>query len=179
MNMRLFIAIELPSGVREALAPLAASLVRQAGSGRPVPVENFHLTLAFIGESKRLDDVAAIMRQTVGYNAHKSDFSQIQLSGIGSFKGNKGYTWWVGFKELPALQKLQKTLITDLIQAGFAIQQRKFMPHVTLARSVKAKTPVALELPELIFAANALSLFSSDLSGEHPRYTLQTEARFP
>ncbi|MDR1712975.1 MAG: hypothetical protein LBR39_02315, partial [Coriobacteriales bacterium] len=61
--MRLFIAIDLPTDVKQELAETARSLGRQATSARLVPEENFHLTLVFIGESQRVDDIRRVMTE--------------------------------------------------------------------------------------------------------------------
>ena len=59
--MRLFIAIELPKSFRAEVARLQSLLQAQSLSGRFVPLENFHITLHFIGESTDLAGAAQAM----------------------------------------------------------------------------------------------------------------------
>ena len=48
--MRLFIAIMLPEEAGKKILKFADALKRKGVTGRFVPLENLHLTLAFIGE---------------------------------------------------------------------------------------------------------------------------------
>ena len=48
--MRLFIGIALPATVRQALSG-AAKTMESRMPGRYVPMENYHITLAFLGET--------------------------------------------------------------------------------------------------------------------------------
>jgi len=52
--VRLFVAIDFPDWLKRELELITQSLRREADSGNYVPVENFHLTLAFIGETERV-----------------------------------------------------------------------------------------------------------------------------
>jgi 2'-5' RNA ligase len=59
--MRLFIAIDFSPEVKQALCGVTTELERQASAGRMVPLENYHLTLAFIGETQRVAEVDGAM----------------------------------------------------------------------------------------------------------------------
>ena len=48
--MRLFIGILLPRAVQDSVAESARLLEQHCAAGRFVPRENYHLTLAFLGE---------------------------------------------------------------------------------------------------------------------------------
>jgi hypothetical protein len=49
-TMRVFVAIDLPDHVRRELEALQSALP----AGRPVPAENLHLTLSFLGDQQEL-----------------------------------------------------------------------------------------------------------------------------
>jgi 2'-5' RNA ligase len=169
IDMRLFIAIDLPGEAKSLLAEAAASLSRQADSGNFVPKENFHLTLVFIGETKRVNDCIEVMHSVVRLSG--SGPLALSLSGIGSFKSKRGHTWWAGIDDASALGNLANALADGLRSTGLSIEKRSFKPHVTLGRSVVTSRPVSLELPRLSVSIPAVSLMRSDLSGDCPAYT--------
>jgi 2'-5' RNA ligase len=184
--MRLFVAIELPPEVKEALAACAERLERQADAARMVPRDNFHITLAFIGQTKRVDEACAVFERTA-----RMEFLEpleLVLEGIGTFKshgrsgGSKGsrkgsekgggtHAWWVGVESPPALAQLANAFVESYHAEGFDVERRTFKPHITLARGVRTSKPLELVLPRLAVTANRLSLMKSDLSGPHPVYT--------
>ena len=51
--MRLFIAVSFPAPLREQLRQAAGRLQGQCLRGRFTLTDNFHLTLAFLGETER------------------------------------------------------------------------------------------------------------------------------
>jgi 2'-5' RNA ligase len=170
--MRLFVAIDFNYDTKALLAQAAEQLKSQASSGNFVPLENFHLTLVFIGSTARVNDVIGAMRRCA-YNS-ASAFS-LAFNGLGSFKSKRGYTWWAGIKECAQLSELAGMLASELTNSGFNIQKRSYKPHVTLGRSVVTKSSIAIpalaELLDMRINVNEISLMKSDLSGEKPRYT--------
>jgi 2'-5' RNA ligase len=84
---------------------------------------------------------------------------------------------WIGLDgELEALHGLQQRLDTHLRQQGFAVDDRAFSPHITLARrrehaasGAPAWPPQHVDHPT--FPLDALTLFQSRLSPRGPAYT--------
>lgn len=122
---RLFVAIAPPAEIVDALVDIQTGL----RGARWIPDENFHLTLAFIGETDRhgLDDAASAL---AGVAAPAFD---VKLSGCGYFGDRKPRALWAGAAMTPALSHLQAKVETALRRAGFLEEKRKFTPHVTLA----------------------------------------------
>jgi len=58
----------------------------------------------------------------------------LQLAGTGVFGGNKPHALWVGVERHPDLVRLRDKIEQALIRTGLAPEQRRFAPHVTLAR---------------------------------------------
>ncbi|MCL1846556.1 MAG: RNA 2',3'-cyclic phosphodiesterase [Coriobacteriia bacterium] len=168
--MRLFIAIDFNEETKSALFETATELMRQANAGRIVPLDNFHLTLVFLGETERLQQVQEAM--TVACRAALTAPLQVRLRGIGSFPGHKGkgHTWWVGVEDNPALTTLVATLTEELRAAGFALEKRSYKPHITLARAVHTSRPITLNHPEIDFTTSTISLMRSTLKTPHPLY---------
>jgi len=126
--MRLFVGLDLPWEARVRLASLA-------GNGIPgakwVPIENYHLTLRFIGEvpSFRAEEVDAAL---LALRARRFAF---ELRGVGTFaKGGRETALWVGVTKNPQLDHLAGKIETALQRAGLEPERRRLVPHVTLAR---------------------------------------------
>lgn len=103
-------------------------------------IENFHLTLRFIGEiepdkvmdmQKMLDEVAA-MQQCFDIN----------LSGIGFFPRGDKKVIWCGIEKNEKLKQLYKTLEQVLIRYGYEKEESEYKPHITLGREVILKSDV-------------------------------------
>lgn len=124
--IRAFAAIALPEAVRFDLGLLAQGLPLP----RPVPPENLHLTLAFLGEvpGSVLADV------DVALGAVRAAAFPLTLAGVDLFGGAKARMVYAGVAAAPALLHLQSKVETAVRGAGIAVPARRYMPHVTLAR---------------------------------------------
>ena len=125
--MRLFVAIGIP----ERLAPLLNTLQSGVPGARWVKPENFHLTLAFIGE---VDGGLAQDIDTALLRIHGHKF-EISLAGVGHFSdGNFARALYVPAGDNPALAGLQQKIDGALTRIGVRRDRKKYLPHVTLAR---------------------------------------------
>ena len=123
---RLFTALEIPRD-----AALSLSLLRGGLPGaRWIDVENYHLTLRFIGdvEGHVADEIANALDRV-----HRPSFS-LTLSGVGAFGQKKPHAVWAGVAASPDLTALQGEIDRICQRLGLPADPRKFMPHVTLAR---------------------------------------------
>lgn len=112
----------------QALAEAGAA----AGGGRPMGRDTLHLTLAFIGDvaADLLPQLLEVGRQLAGQTAFPLEFS---LDRFGYWRHNR--ILWTGCTgAVPALQTLAADLAAALRQRGFALEQRPYLPHVTLVR---------------------------------------------
>ncbi len=125
--IRLFIALDLPDDVKQRLAGLGGGVP----GARWIPPENLHLTLRFIGEVEedRLDDLdGALGRLMVAPFA-------LTLAGVDRFEtAGKVRALWVGVARSEPLTLLQSKVDSALVRAGLPRDERRFTPHVTLAR---------------------------------------------
>ena len=122
---RLFVALSLPEVVADALSQLQSGV----DGARWRPVENFHLTLQFIGDVDRhgLDDVANAL------SGVSAPLFQLTLAGCDFFGGKRPRALWTGVKPAPELEHLQVKVEHALRRFGLPLENRKFVPHVTLA----------------------------------------------
>jgi 2'-5' RNA ligase len=126
--MRLFVAVNMPEAVQERLAMVSCGLP----GARWVSSDQLHLTLHFIGEVD-----GAVLRHLQDALAQVSCSSfRIGLQGVGLFplRGKSPHTLWVGVEQCEPLLALHAQVASALIAAGCEPEQRKYAPHVTLAR---------------------------------------------
>ncbi len=174
--MRLFVGLELPWEARRRLAMLGG---RGVPGARWVPMENFHLTLRFIGEvpayrAEEVDEALAALR---------AKRFALELAGVGTFaKGGRDTTLWVGVTRNPALEHLAGKIETALQRAGMHAERRRFAPHVTLARLDNAPVDKLAGFVQAhnLFRAGPIevacfTLFSSQLGKEASVYTPEVE----
>lgn len=126
--LRLFTAIPIPEDIKSHITSLYGTLEQ----GRWVPEENLHLTLVFIGDypTEQLEQLCNKLREI--------DFTpfNLQIRGCGTFKNGQ---LWLGVEDNPGLNRLQKEVITRLQGLDISLEKRKFLPHITIARSKKRK----------------------------------------
>jgi RNA 2',3'-cyclic 3'-phosphodiesterase len=130
---RLFTALEIPRD-----AALSLSLLRGGLPGaRWIDVENYHLTLRFIGdvEGHVADEIANSLDRV-----RRPSFP-LALSGVGAFGSKKPHSIWAGVTASPDLAALQAEIERICQRIGVAADPRKFVPHVTLAR-LKNTSPI-------------------------------------
>lgn len=122
---RLFVALSFPDEIINALGALPIGM----RGARWLPQDNFHLTLAFIGEVDRhgLGEIASALGSIA------SPRFDLRLRGCGFFGERKPRALWVGADANPRLAHLQSKVEVALKRAGFPLEKRKFTPHVTLA----------------------------------------------
>jgi 2'-5' RNA ligase len=123
---RLFTALEIPRN-----AAMSLSLLRGGLPGaRWIDVENYHITLRFIGDvdGRTADEVVERLDRI-----DRPEF-QIRLDGIGSFGSKKPHSVWAGVSASPEMYALQAEIERICQRIGLAADPRKFTPHVTLAR---------------------------------------------
>lgn len=168
---RLFVALSLPEVVADAMTQLQSGL----RGARWLPDDNFHMTLAFIGEVDRhgFDEIASAL------GAIDPPSFSLRLKGCGFFGDKKPRAVWVGAENNPALLHLQSKVEVALIRAGFAIEKRKFRPHVTLgylsgvtADSVAAYTASHGLFSVGPFPVGEFHLFESHLGSEGAHYEI-------
>lgn len=131
-SKRLFIALPLPEEAQDALKKLHQ---RIKGVRWTAP-QNLHLTLRFIGASD-------VMREKKILNAlYGIIMPQItlHLRGVGFWPG----ILWVGVEASQELVRLKQAVNGAFMASDIKPEPKKFMPHVTIAR-----TNSALQIEEL------------------------------
>ncbi len=121
--LRLFVGIALPPELKLRLSLLASGVP----GAKWVDPGNYHLTLRFIGE---VDEGRAADIDSALARIHAPSFD-VTLTTVGHFGLRM---LWIGVERNPALQHLHEKIESALNRLGFAPEERRYTPHVTLAR---------------------------------------------
>nr|VFJ72107.1 MAG: 2'-5' RNA ligase [Candidatus Kentron sp. FM]VFJ72202.1 MAG: 2'-5' RNA ligase [Candidatus Kentron sp. FM]VFK19694.1 MAG: 2'-5' RNA ligase [Candidatus Kentron sp. FM] len=133
-HRRLFFALWPTEAVRRTLRALVEESTPSLG-GQPVPAENLHVTLAFLGA---VDGARQSCLEKAAGQIDVPPF-QLRFDHLGSFP--RARITWSGVSETPpALLSLVAELGRGVAGCGLEPERRPFTPHVTLAR--KAGKPV-------------------------------------
>jgi 2'-5' RNA ligase len=165
--VRLFFALWPDSSLRVRIAHAAAALPTDTRAQR-VPSENYHLTLAFVGE------VAAAQLAVLQQIGCSQRFTGCTLKFDAMEYWREPRVVVATTRQIPA--ELHG-LWADLQQALTQSQVLRFAPapplraHVTLARKV-AQAPVLQAMSPFEWTSRDFSLVRSDTSGAHSVYTV-------
>lgn len=163
-NMRLFIAIQFPERVKNALLYLQQDMKDCGMKGNYTKEENLHLTLAFIGEYK---DPEAVMDALDGIDLEPF---YIELEGF----GNYGDLYWAGIKESTELKNTVKRIRHVLADNGIPFDKKKFSPHITVLRKASfTGNPDSFKIyvPDEKMKVDSISLMRSDRGKSGMIYT--------
>lgn len=159
--MRLFIAINFSEENLNILRDTADLLRRNSTSGNFTRTENFHITLAFLGEisGARVSGIRHIINEAV-MDMTPFEFS---IGGLGRFRRTGGDIYWLGVEKTPELMELADRLNKKLRAANYSVEDRAFKPHLTLGREViLCCKPEILATPRLSCKVNRISLMKSE-----------------
>ena len=159
--MRLFIAIKFSAEIKKELINQIEDLKNKAFRGNFTRVENLHLTMAFIGESNRIQDIKKII------DSIKSESFDIKLSGSGRF----GSLYWIGIEKEPRLFAIAEYLRETLDKNGIPVDKKPFSPHITIAREVVSDAPIKLMVKQTSMSVTKISLMRSDRINGKLTYT--------
>lgn len=166
--MRAFIALEPPDEFVDDVAAVARRLAPYV-EGRFVPPENYHLTLAFLGDITESQAEAAM--DAVEEACAGQPPITLEPHGLGCFGRGRAATLWLGFSTTPQLEELADRTRRALTARGLAFDGKPFRPHLTLARA--ARLPQG-PLPDLPFPAQTearlVTLLKSTLHKEGATY---------
>jgi RNA 2',3'-cyclic 3'-phosphodiesterase len=165
-----FLALWPDEGVRSALAVVTRRCLPRRGL-RPVPPENLHLTLHFLGVLE-----ASLLPRVVDATAGVAGVAfDLELVRLGFWPGPR--VAWSAPRETPlALLGLVTDLGRALRGAGLIPDPRPFVAHVTLARRVVS--PPARDVhPPVPWRVRGFVLVESRTLPEGARY--QVLERFP
>lgn len=162
---RIFAAIDFSQRDKETLYQFAIKVKENSVKGNFTQKDNLHLTLAFIGETRKIKEAGEALQIGVK-NSFVPPF-MIETKKVGRFQNKGGDILWVGLTESPELIKLNEEITKSLRTEGFFIEEQKFKAHLTIGRGVvlqKDVTPEVLSsyLPKLSLPVNSVHLMKSE-----------------
>jgi len=157
--LRLFVGIGLPPPLKLRLGVLCGGVP----GARWVDPGNFHLTLRFIGEvdEGQAGDIDQTLAQVRALRF------ELRLAGVGQFGMRM---LWVGVDKSPPLLQLKDKVDRALMRAGLGPDDRRFAPHVTLAR-LNQPAPTKLQAflsTHALFRAEPLAVVHFSLVASYP-----------
>ena len=175
MTPPLFIAVPVPCAIAARLATLGGGIP----GGRQVPAENMHVTLRYLGETETMlaDEICEAL-STVSHPPF-----MLNVSGVGFFgKRRDPRLLYAGVRPHDELVSLHHKVEGLLAQLRIPPRERKYHPHITLAR-LKNASPwrigdfVAannlLESPP--FGIRSFALYESHRRSDGSRYRMVRE----
>jgi 2'-5' RNA ligase len=170
--MRLFIAITFSEEVKRQLAAYARDLSALATRAKPTRQENYHLTLAFLGDALTEAEACTALAALGG-----APF-KLYSDKPGHFRRGGGDIHWLGLKKSPELTVLYAGLAAALAAVGFAVENRPYSPHITLAREVHGLSGELPPPPRFIVPVSSLTLMNSQHLGGVLTYTPLYDKQF-
>ncbi len=170
--LRLFIAAFLPEETKDALFRYVESLGSLLRGVRWEPREKLHVTLRFLGDvdESYLEGIAADVGSAVcGSGSVESGFDGFRL-----FPGSRNpRVLALGLVKSEQFQSLFDKVQSAVLENGFEMEKRKFIPHVTLGR-IRGDFEGIRKIPRLDrteFSITRIGLVQSELGPRGSRYT--------
>ena len=134
---------------------------------KPVPAENFHITLSFLGNvsPEKMELLHDKLLQIKGQQL------KLHTSELGSFQ--KAKILYLGIEQNHALNALAQQCLKINSALGLPSHHDKYRPHITLTRKHKEIVPIEARPPKLELNFTQFHLFesvSSKMPGTPPHY---------
>ncbi|WP_085694094.1 MULTISPECIES: RNA 2',3'-cyclic phosphodiesterase [unclassified Pseudomonas] len=153
---RLFFALDCPPAQRKAIAQWRSALNLRVG--KPVPADNFHLTLLFLG-AVPLAQIAQVCEAAAKVSTPGAAL-RISLDRLQVWR-KAGVLSLAPEQAPPALLRLVYALEQAMLPFGFEEPPRVFRPHLTLMRDFREPVPESATPPEFFLRAERFALFES------------------
>jgi 2'-5' RNA ligase len=128
--MRLFVALDIDPEIRKRIAEFRNQMKAFAPDVRWVGPETFHVTLQFLGETTKLEQIQSALEQVKGSSV------PLTFRSAGFFPNPKSpRVFWAGIESDQRLQSLVNAIAEQLQPLGFERDSGPYKPHLTLARS--------------------------------------------
>lgn len=167
---RLFLALTFDGETRRQIGELQAELSRRDPEAVLTEPDSLHLTLVFLGDTE--EEKLPLVREAMD-RVTVPDM-ELVLDRLGFFPGPKGHLLWLGPAENPPLTALQGELAAALREGGFSVEDRPFVPHVTLGRKTSVDhTALGLTVAPITVKVRHITLMESvPQGGRHVYYPL-------
>jgi len=172
--MRTFIAIDLPSSLKEKIKKVLEKFKKCNLNAKWVESNNLHLTLKFLGEIK--EDNLERIKKIIDTVAKKISSFEVSLKEFSFFPHpNNPRVFFISTDKEEKLREIAQDLEEQLLPLGFK-KENRFKAHITLARFKSKKNIDCLkkELKNVSlkedFLIKEIVLFKSILTSFGPIY---------
>jgi 2'-5' RNA ligase len=152
--MRVFIAIRFTQAFKEPIFEAQDALRDNGVRGNFTLPENLHLTLAFIGETDRVDDIKAAVKEVV------FEPFEIKTGRLGCFIG-RSKVIWLGIDSEKKLKAITAELRKNLDIRGIDYAKGRFQPHITLVRQ-PSDMPLDIDIESANMTVKEISVMKSE-----------------
>lgn len=152
--MRVFIAIRFTQAFKEPIFEAQDALRDNGVRGNFTLPENLHLTLAFIGETERVDDIKAAVEEVV------FEPFEIKTGKLGCFNG-RNKVIWLGIDGEKKLKAITAELRKNLDIRGIDYAEGRFQPHITLVRQ-PSDQPLDIDIESASMTVKEISVMKSE-----------------
>ncbi len=181
-QLRLFVAVPLPESTVHHVYRRLQELAPLVPAVKWVDPANMHFTLAFLG--RRPETELDLLKQVLDHASQQQPALTYQLGGMGFFPTTqRPHIIWIGVGQgCRAFEALGSSVQKALRSAGFALEERPFVPHLTVGRIKQGQgLPQAKrlqaqwqDLPEKLIV-DKLHLMHSQLTSDGAVYTVRHE----
>jgi len=179
MTIRCFVALPIPRETANQLGDVAAKMSYQDKSGaiRWVDQENYHITLAFLGEQQQTD--LETLAEQLDYHLSQTEFQAV-LSHLSPFPEARPKLIAAMMDKSDDISRVHRQVMNAIKSTMMLVDKRKFIPHVTLGRYRHSRNTYAGGIPmNVSFEAliDEVVLFESVLTTSGAEY--EPIYRFP
>ncbi len=162
--MRLFIAINFSEELKDIIYENELKIDKELLNGHITDKNNLHLTLVFIGETNKPKDISDVISK-IDMNSFN-----ILVKGLKYFKQRDKRLYYLDIEKNENLVKIYNYLYDELLNKGFSLEYREYVPHITLAREVILKNEVKIDSMNYQFTVNSISLMESKRINNQLKY---------
>lgn len=184
MSKRLFIGFPVPLdslGADRGSLSTAIKKLRIGADKREIefdwsPIVGYHITLNFLGATD--PEILPALSRAISKIADGYAPIESTLKGVGGFPDeHHARVLYIGVRKSREMTNLQNDLTESLAALGFKPDARDFVPHLTIARTRKARTTKDLVSPYVRttfgdISIKEIALFESVLHGSKPHYEI-------
>lgn len=152
--MRIFIAIRFTEAFKSSILDAQDGLREYGVRGNYTQPENLHLTLAFIGETERVEEIKAAV------DAVKFEPFVIRTGRLGCFNG-RSRVLWLGIEGEDKVKTIAQQLRRNLDKCGIDYAKGRFSPHITLVRQ-PSEMPLDVEVESESMTVSEISVMNSE-----------------
>lgn len=179
MSIRSFVALSVPRSVSNALGDITATLAYQDKSHavRWVDQENFHITLAFLGDQP--ESLLEQLAEELDTRLPEAGIP-INLRNFSPFPESRPKLIAAMVEKSEELAELYHQVQGAMLSTNIKHEKKRFIPHITLGRLRHSKNHFAGKIPmslDLSGVADEVAIYESVLTPQGAEY--EALFRFP